>query len=51
MFGFAKNQRANINVAELKALKLMAATLLAKSGANLKKDLQAKILIEVSNDG
>jgi len=51
MYGFAKNVRHNIDADELAALKLMAKSLLEKSGAKLKKDLKAKILIEVRNDG
>ena len=51
MFGFSKNERANIDANELRALKLMAKTLLEKSNAKLKKDLNAKILIEVTPDG
>ena len=51
VFGFAKNVRANIDANELKALKLMAKTLLAKSNAKLQKELEAKILIEVNSNG
>jgi hypothetical protein len=51
MFGFSKNERANIDSNELRALKLMAKTLLEKSNAKLKKDLDTKILIEVTPDG
>ena len=51
MYGFAKNVRGNIDADELAALKLMAKTLLEKSGVKLKKDLEAKILIEICNDG
>ncbi len=51
MYGFAKNVRRNIDTNELAALKLMAKSLLEKSGVKLKKDLEAKILIEVRNDG
>lgn len=51
MYGFAKNIRQNIDADELAALKLMAKTLLEKSDVRLKKDLEAKILIEVCNDG
>jgi hypothetical protein len=51
MYGFAKNVRGNIDADELAALKLMARSLLEKSGVRLKKDLEAKILIEVCNDG
>jgi len=51
MYGFAKNVRGNIDADELAALKLMAKALLEKSGVKLKKDLEAKILIEICNDG
>ena len=45
------SMRRNIDADELAALKLMAKVLLGKSGVKLKKDLEAKILIEVCNDG
>ncbi len=51
IFGFAKNERANIDVLELRALKLMAKTLLEKSNTKLKKDLEASVIVEVQNDG
>lgn len=51
MFGFSKNERANIDANELKALKLMARVLLEKSDAMLKRDLEEKILIEVRTNG
>ncbi len=51
MFGFSKNERASIDVVELKALKLMAKILLEKNNVKLKKDLDTKILIEVNTDG
>jgi len=47
MFGFAKNQKSNIDDKELKALKLMAKKAFDKSDAKLKKDIKKKILIEV----
>lgn len=47
MFGFAKNEKSNINEKELKALKSMAKQVLDKSDAKLKKDIKEKILIEV----
>ena len=50
MFGFAKNERANIGKVELKALKLMSKNLIAMSDADLKKALKAKELIEVNDD-
>ena len=51
IFGFAKNERANIDVLELRALKLMAKTLLEKNNTKLKKDLEANVFVEVQNDG
>ncbi len=51
VYGFAKNVRGNIDANELAAMKMMAKALLEKSGVKLKKDLEARILIEVRNDG
>ncbi|MEM8816502.1 MAG: type II toxin-antitoxin system RelE/ParE family toxin [Pseudomonadota bacterium] len=51
MFGFAKSERGNVSARELRALKLAANVLLAKNDADLKKDLKAKILIEVEKNG
>lgn len=51
IFGFAKKERANINVLELRALKLMAKMLLEKSNTKLNKDLEASLILEVQNDG
>ncbi len=50
MFGFPKNQRANISDKELKTLKRMAKELLSYSDLALKKALKAGSLIEVDND-
>ena len=50
MFGFPKNQRANISDKELKVLKRMAKELLNYSDLTLKKALNAGSLIEVNND-
>ena len=47
VYGFSKNQRANISAKELKALKLFAGELFGYSSAGLKKALQAGELIEV----
>ena len=47
MFGFAKNEKSNIDKKKLKALKLMAKQVLSKSETKLKKDIEEKILIEV----
>lgn len=51
IYGFAKNERANIGLKELKALKLLAAELLAYGPAALLKALRAGELIEVSDNG
>ncbi len=50
IYGFTKNERANIKSDELKALKMYARELLSYSDNALKKALEAKILIEVNND-
>lgn len=47
----AKGGSKRCRSGELAALKLMAMALHEKSGVKLKKDLEAKILIEVCNDG
>lgn len=49
MYGFSKNQRANINVKELKSLKLMAKDLLSYSDNQLKKAINSGCLLEVKN--
>lgn len=51
IYGFAKNERANISQKELKALKLLAAELLSYSPAALMKAMKAGELIEVHDDG
>ncbi len=51
IYGFAKNERANINQKELKALKLLAEQLLSYTPAALAKAAKAGELIEVVNDG
>jgi hypothetical protein len=51
MYGFAKNQRANISDKELQALKRLAAEIVAYSDQALKQALQAGELSEVANDG
>ncbi len=50
IYGFSKNERANIKADELKALKNYARELLGYSDAALNKALVAKVLIEVNND-
>ena len=47
VYGFAKNERANINDLELKALKLLAKELLNYSAASLSKAMKAGELIEI----
>ena len=50
MFGFSKTERANIDANELRALKLMARTLLERSNTKLMNDLKERILIEVQTN-
>jgi hypothetical protein len=47
IYGFAKNQRSNIDEKELKALKLLAAHLLEYDQKALDKALKARELVEV----
>ena len=51
VYGFAKNERANISDKELKALKLLAAQLLGYTPPALTKAIKAGELIEVTKDG
>lgn len=51
MYGFPKNERANIENDELKALRLLAKELLGYSDEGLAKAVKAGELIEVSDDG
>ena len=53
IYGFAKNERANISTAELKALKLLAKELLNYMPAEVAKATRAGELmeIEVNDDG
>lgn len=53
LYGFTKKQRANVNTKELKALKLLAAELLAYSDRSLMQAINAGELIEIEvrNDG
>ena len=51
MYGFAKNQRANISDKELHALKRLAAEIMAYSNQALEQALHAGELSEVTNDG
>jgi hypothetical protein len=51
VYGFAKNERANISTKELKALKLLATQLLSYTNPALNKAIKAGELIEVHEDG
>jgi len=51
VYGFAKNARANIKTDELKGLKAYATVLLGYSDKELRKAVEARVLIEVNNDG
>lgn len=50
LYGFAKNQRDNIDDKELKALKLLAAQLLGSDHKALEKAIKARELIEVKHE-
>ena len=50
VYGFAKNERANISVKQLKALKLLATQLLGYTNPALLKAINAGELIEVNDD-
>lgn len=47
IFGFTKNERANINARELKALKLLANELLSYSNKKLAQAIKINELIEI----
>ena len=51
IYGFSKNERANVSQKELKALKLLASELLGYSTEALEKAVQAGELIEVNING
>mgnify|MGYP003497459233 FL=1 len=51
MYGFPKNERANIESDALKALRLLAKELLGYSGQGLARAVEAGELIEVSDNG
>jgi hypothetical protein len=51
IYGFAKNERANISAKELQALKLLARELLSYAKPALTKAVAAGELIEVKDDG
>ncbi len=50
LYGFAKNQRANIRPDELKALKVLAAELLAYDQAQIDLAVRRGALLEVKDD-
>ena len=50
VYGFAKNERVNIGVKQLKALKLLATQLLGYTNPALVKAINAGELIEVNED-
>ncbi len=50
VYGFAKNERANISAKQLKALKLLANELLGYTTPVLRKAIKAGELIEVHED-
>ena len=50
IYGFVKNERANISAKELTALKLLASELLRYTGAILARAVAAEELIEVRSD-
>ena len=51
MYGFPKNERANIDNDELKALRLLGKELLGYSAQGLVRAVEAGELIEVNNNG
>jgi len=51
IYGFAKKERANIGVKDLKALKLLAREMLSYTNPALTKAIKAGELIEVKDDG
>ena len=50
VFGFEKNERANISPAELEALQVLAADLLALSGDQLNRAVEDSALEEICDD-
>jgi hypothetical protein len=51
LYGFVKNQRANIKADELRALKLLAKELLGYSESGFNKAIKVGALIEVEDHG
>ena len=50
VYGFTKNERADISTKQLKALKLLAAELLGYSTIKLRKLIKDRELLEVNED-
>lgn len=50
MFGFEKNERANVSPTELEALKVLAADLLKRSSAELDGLVESKALEEICHE-
>jgi len=50
VYGFAKNERTNISIKQLKALRLLATQLLGYTSPTLAKAMKAGELIEVNKD-
>ena len=50
VFGFEKNERANVSARELEALQLLASELLALSGAQLNQAVDDEVLKEICHD-
>ena len=50
VFGFEKNERANVSPRELEALKVLAADLLKLSSAELDSQVDSKALQEICHD-
>lgn len=51
LYGYPKNERANISDRELEALRLLAAQLLSYSDQDIEKAISADEMIEVNNNG
>ena len=50
MFGFEKNERANVSPTELETLKVLAADLLKRSSAELDELVESKALEEICHE-
>jgi hypothetical protein len=51
LYGFAKNAKANVTKTELKALKKYGNLLLNYNDAEISNALEAKVLVEIKNNG